>query len=129
MNLMPRIQLCAVDHDDILHNRTDFLPYRENFRHLWNEEVLACGKLATSRLRPSRAPKRGFHGDIMFNEGKLETTSECRKVLLCTSDTAFYIISDYDAVTAQAQRKLMDNRRKFPLPIPKDSVFQHAVWP
>jgi hypothetical protein len=106
------------------------LDSREEFRRVWREEVVACGKLALRRLTPSRSARYGFHGELLWTASntshlKPDTMCECRNVIMCLSDTSLYIILDHDAVAAKAK----DRKRKFPLPMPRDATFGGAKWP
>lgn len=132
LDLAPRIQLRPVDWR-ALESTTralstmEIYAMTERFDRVWREEALACGKLAAKRLTPHRKPKRGFHGDVLFSNGKLEKSCECRSLIVCASDVAVYFISDYDAVARHQLTKA--GKRRFPLPIPEDALFQNAPWP
>lgn len=132
LNMAPRIQLRPTDWRCLEStarslNRMEIFAMCERFGRVWRENVLACGKLARKRLSPHRKPKRGFHGDVLFSNGKLEKSCEHRSLIICTSDIAIYFISDYDAVTRYQLSKT--SKRRFPLPIPEDSLFENGPWP
>ena len=132
LELAPRIQLRPVDwrarEATVRASSTmEIYAMAERFDRVWREEALACGKLAAKRLTPHRKPKRGFHGDVSFSDGKLQKSCECRSIIVCSSDSAIYFISDYDAVTRHQLSKA--GKRRFPMPIPENSLFQNAVWP
>jgi Leucine-rich repeat (LRR) protein len=131
----PRIQLWPVDRrvrefvqaDQSLFKLEES---REEFRRVWREKVVPCGKPALRRLTPNRDVRFGFHGELLWSAAdssqlKPETVVECREAIVCLSTTAFYIIADHDKVT----EKLQDQKRKFPVPIPKDATFKDAKWP
>lgn len=131
LDLAPRIQLRPVDWRALESTARSVSPMEiyamtERFDRVWREEALACGKLAAKRLTPHRKPKRGFHGDVLFSNGKLQKSCECRSLIVCASDVAVYFISDYDAVTRHQLTKA--GKRRFPLPIP-EVLFQNAPWP
>lgn len=139
LELAPRIQLRSTDRKAIEASLKDaahpveLVAACERFYRVWKEEMLACGKAAARRLTPNRTPKRGFHGDVLFAEGRLEKSCNCRKVILCTSrlglgGVAIYIISDHDAVTNHTVSKGQMSR-KFPSPIPATALFSHSPWP
>jgi len=132
LDLAPRIQLRPVDwraRETLVRSLSTMEIYAltERFDRVWREEALACGKLAAKRLTPHRKPKRGFHGDVSFSNGKLQKSCECRSLIVCASDAAIYFISDYDAVARHQLTKA--GKRRFPMPIPENSLFQNAVWP
>ena len=132
LDIAPRIQLRPVDWRVLeatarSSSTMEILAMAERFDRVWREEALACGKLAAKRLTPHRKPKRGFHGDVVFSNGKLEKSCECRSLILCASDAAIYFISDYDAVARHQLSKA--GKRRFPLPIPEDALFQNHPWP
>jgi hypothetical protein len=130
----PRLQLWPDDRrrlERILQSTSiqdsDWAENREKFLQLWEEEVIPCGKPALKRLPPNRRIRLGFHGDQLFEGPDLDAYSECRKVLLCLSAKAFYVILREDAVTAR--HKGQAKQRRFPLPIDKDLHFRDAPWP
>jgi hypothetical protein len=132
LDIAPRIQLRPVDWRVLesaarSSSTIEMLAMAERFDKVWREEALACGKLAAKRLTPHRKPKRGFHGDVVFSNGKLEKSCECRSLIVCASDAAIYFISDYDAVARHQLSKA--GKRRFPLPIPEDALFQNHPWP
>ncbi|KAG7368807.1 leucine rich repeat LRR-containing protein [Nitzschia inconspicua] len=106
---------------------TDLAENRERFRHLWDEEIIPCGKPALRRLPPNRRVRLGFHGDKLFEGPDLDAYSDRRNVLLCVSSKAFYVILREDAVTLH--HKEQAKQRRFPLPIDKDVLFRDAAWP
>jgi Leucine-rich repeat (LRR) protein len=132
----PKIQLWAIDRRQReatiseQEQLTVKLDSREEFRRIWREKVVACGKLGLRRLTPIRSARYGFHGELLWSASntshlKPDTLCEYRKVIMCLSDTSLYIILDHDAVAAKAK----DQKRKFPLPIPVDASFGDAKWP
>ena len=132
----PKIQLCPVDlrlrnsasvEQDILALKADS---REEFRLVWKERVVACGKPALKRLNPNRQARYGFHGELLWSAAeashlKPEAVVEYRLVMLCLSDVAFYIILDHDKATTKAGSM----KKKFPHPVPRDACFVEAKWP
>ena len=105
-------------------------PTLEEFRRVWKEKVVACGKPALRRLTPNRGARYGFHGELLWSAAstshiKPETVAECRETILCLSNAALYFILDNDAVSDKAR----ENKRKFPLPIRPEASFEDAVWP
>jgi hypothetical protein len=129
----PRIQLRPVDRkvsENFIKEAlgsTKLMGLRETFKKVWQEEVIACGKSAARRVAPHKKLRRGFHGDPLFSDGSICFAAECRKVILCTSDAAIYLIPDYDTVSMKLVERSSD--RKFPSPIPQEAFFQHGVWP
>lgn len=103
----------------------DFMANRERFDRVWEEEVLPCGKPAMRRLLPNRSIRLGFHGDPLFTSSVPDPHSASRKVIVCLSCSSFYVIVSDDKVTAKAQER----KKKFPVPIPKDSFFRDGPWP
>jgi hypothetical protein len=157
----PRIQLYPIDHrireaaasqvaecaelDPVL---------QEDFRRVWREHVVACGKPALRRLTPMRATRLGFHGEVVWSSDadgggpvSPDVFIKCRETIICCSSAAFYIIADHDAVTrrtmqdsnatsspskdnSKGSNNSNDKKRKiFPLPIPQHACFAEAVWP
>lgn len=126
---------------------------REQLVRVWREDVVACGKPSLRRLPPNRTAHFGFHGDLSWLDGKVKTVSECRQVILCLSDTCFYVVLDNDSLTAkeqappvgssppgsspaagsqnnfEAKSSSSKRTRKFPAPIPPDARFSQAMWP
>lgn len=134
----PKIQLWAIDRkmrDAIQSERPQFAASlddfnKEEFRRVWKEKVVACGKPALKRLTPNRAARYGFHGELLWSSASTshlapETVAENREMIVCFSDRAIYFIVDHDIVTA----KTKDRKRQFPLPIPEDATFKDAKWP
>jgi Leucine-rich repeat (LRR) protein len=130
----PRIQLWPDDRQRLERlvlsaaaEGTDLAENRERFLHLWEEEVIPCGKPTLRRLPPNRRVRLGFHGDKLFEGPDLDAYSERRNVLLCLSSKAFYVILREDAVTLH--HKEQSKQRRFPLPIDRDVLFRDAPWP
>ena len=98
---------------------------REWLVKVWDEEVIPCGARSLKRLAPNRGIRLGFHGDALYQNSSPDPFSACRKVILCVSSAAFYVIVRDDKVTARAQEK----KKKFPVPISGDVVFEDARWP
>ena len=130
----PRIQLWPEDRrwleafsntGDTSQQIADLVANRERFIRVWEEEIIPCGKPSLRRLLPNRLTRLGFHGDELFTAGGPDPYSACRKVILCLSSSAFYVIVSDDNVTEKAKEK----KKKFPIPIPKDSFFRDAPWP
>lgn len=132
----PKIQLWPLDrkiregYEDKAHMAGVVDTRQEEFRHVWRERVVACGKPALRRLTPNRGARYGFHGELLWSAASTshirpETVAECREVIVCLSDACFYLILDHDAVSMRAK----DQKRKFPFPIPSDAVFESAKWP
>eukprot|EP00536_Pseudo-nitzschia_multiseries_P008118 jgi/Psemu1/287592/fgenesh1_pg.200_\ len=100
---------------------------RERFCRVWAEDIIPCGKPALSRLPPNRRIRLSFHGDKLFENGNVDAYSECRKVLLCLSTKALYVILEKDDVTSSHQQQA--NKRRFPLPLDRGDRFRDAPWP
>ena len=130
----PRIQLWPDDRRrlerslrSLSSQLADWPESREKFIRLWEEDIIPCGKPALRRLPPNRQIRLGFHGDKLFEGPELDAYSQCRKVLLCLSSKAFYVILREDSVTSKHQQKA--TKRKFPLPIDKELLFRDSPWP
>ena len=129
----PRIQLRPLDRKTMESlNREQSVGIKptalnETFLRVWREDVLACGKAAARRVTPCRTPRRSFHGDCLFSNGKLEKSCETRTLIMCSTHAAIYLIPDYDQLTIQSQSK--HDKRRFPSPIPREALFQNAPWP
>jgi Leucine-rich repeat (LRR) protein len=131
----PRIQLWPEDRRRLENNisspSTDIDNWssnRERFVRVWDEAVIPCGKPALRRLAPNRQTRLGFHGDQLYIDGTPDPYAEDRKVFLCLSSSAFYILLCQDAVTTKKQ-EAKGIKKKFPNPIGDDSTFQNAPWP
>jgi len=106
----------------------DWTTNRERFLRVWEEEVVPCGKPALRRLPPNRRNRLGFHGDKLFEKADvIDAYSECRKVLICLSSKAFYVIVEKDDVTKDHRRQA--GTRRFPLPFDRGDRFRDAPWP
>lgn len=129
----PRIQLRPIDRkvaEETIKNALGSAKpasFRETFKKVWQEEIIACGKSAARRLAPHKKLRRGFHGDPIFRDGSISFATECRRIILCTSDAAIYLIPDYDPVSMKFIES--NSERKFPSPIPHEALFQNGVWP
>eukprot|EP00537_Pseudo-nitzschia_pungens_P006906 CAMPEP_0172378308 /NCGR_PEP_ID=MMETSP1060-20121228/69353_1 /TAXON_ID=37318 /ORGANISM="Pseudo-nitzschia pungens, Strain cf. cingulata" /LENGTH=1742 /DNA_ID=CAMNT_0013106025 /DNA_START=161 /DNA_END=5389 /DNA_ORIENTATION=- len=130
----PRIQLWPDDRRVLekmriisLIDSTRWTANRERFCRVWAEDLIPCGKPALRRLPPNRRIRFGFHGDKLFEEGNVDAYSECRKVLLCLSTKALYVIPEKDDVTLSHQQQA--NKRRFPLPLDRRDRFRDAPWP
>lgn len=130
----PRIQLWPDDRrwlENVLETDSgqiaDWASNRERFVRLWEEDLIPCGKAALRRLPPNRRIRLGFHGEKLFEGANLDAYTECRKVVLCLSTKALYVIVGEDNVTASHQ--LQAKKRRFPLPLDKDLSFRDAPWP
>ncbi len=99
----------------------------ERYVRVWDEQVVPCGKAALRRLAPNRRIRLGFHGEQLFKEGAPDPYAECRKVYLCLSSAAFYILLQADDVTKKQAE--IGIKKRFPNPIPDGSKFQDAAWP
>ena len=109
-------------------HRADWTTNRERFLRVWEEDLVPCGKPAMRRLPPNRKHRLGFHGDKLFvNSADVDAYAECRKVLLCLSSKAFYVIPEKDDVTMR--HKQQSNKRTFPLPLDPADRFRDAPWP
>ena len=127
----PRIQLWPEDRRWLETNaegKDDWESDRERLVRVWEEDVIPCGKPALRRLAPNRRARLGFHGDRLFENGNTDPYTECRKVYLCLSSSAFYVILREDAVTL-FNKKQNGKKKKFPVPIGKDLSFKDAPWP
>lgn len=100
---------------------------RESFVSVWEEDVVPCGKSSLRRLAPNRRIRLGFHGDQLYIGGVPDPYAECRKVHLCLSSAAFYIIVKSDDVAKKVEEKGL--LKKFPNAIPDDATFEDAPWP
>lgn len=121
----PRIQLFQFDRNAVI--ATSKNQHDERYIGVWREDVLACGSFARSRLQPIKMHKRGFHGEVLSNAGKDILVSESRKIVVCLSNMAFYLIAD-DDVTPQ-QKTSTCTKRPFPSRIPSGATFGDAYWP
>jgi hypothetical protein len=110
-----------------MNNSADWTTNRERFLRVWEEDVVPCGKPALRRLPPNRRNRLGFHGDKLFENADVDGYAECRKVLLCLSSKALYIIPDKDNVTMDHQQQV--KKRRFPLPLDRGDRFRDAPWP
>ncbi len=109
-------------------HRADWTTNRERFLRVWEEDLVPCGKPAMRRLPPNRKHRLGFHGDKLFvNSADVDAYAECRKVLLCLSSKAFYVMPEKDDVTAR--HKQQSKKRTFPLPLDPGDRFRDAPWP
>ena len=119
---------------------------KEEFRRVWRESVVGCGKPALKRITPVRCPRLGFHGDMIYPSssstlevmagattsssslGRPEAVTKERKTVLCASTVAFYVIIDHDR---DDPRNLGQGNagKSFPKPIPMDACFAEAIWP
>lgn len=127
---------------------------RERLVKVWKEDIVACGKPALRRLPPNRTAHFGFHGELSWLDGKVKTVSECRQVILCLSNTSFYVVVDNDSLTEKEEQpsprkagssyqrtdqtaveaesspaKPKQKVRKFAAPLPADATFEQALWP
>jgi hypothetical protein len=100
---------------------------RERFVRAWEEDVVPCGKPALRRLAPNRRSRLGFHGDQLFKNTGPEPYAECRRVILCLSSSAFYIVLREDSVTSKYQQQ--GKKKRFPVPVSDDALFGDAPWP
>ena len=132
----PRIQLWPDDRHLVELERArnvssmssaDWTTNRERFLRVWKEDIVPCGKPALRRLPPNRRNRLGFHGDKLFENADVDAYAECRKVLLCLSSKAFYIIPEEDDVTMG--HKQQARKRRFPLPLDRRDRFRDAPWP
>jgi len=108
-------------------NSADWTTNRERFLRVWREDIIPCGKPALRRLPPNRRNRLGFHGDKLFENADVDAYAECRKVLLCLSSKAFYILPEKDDVTMTHQQQA--KKRRFPLPLDRGDRFRDAPWP
>lgn len=134
----PRIQLWPDDRrllelervriSSSMTSTADWTTNRERFLRVWEEDIVPCGKPAMKRLPPNRRNRLGFHGDKLFlQNADVDAYSECRKVLLCLSSKAFYVIPENDDVTKS--HKQQSKTRRFPLPLNRGDRFRDAPWP
>ena len=129
----PRIQLRPLDRktaESLMMDRSvgiKSLTMHETFVRIWKENVIACGKSATRRVSPHRTPRRSFHGDSLFSNGKLEKVCDTRTLILCSSNAAIYLIPAFDQSTSDIKKK--NDKRGFPSPIPQEALFQNSQWP
>jgi hypothetical protein len=130
----PRIQLWPADRKQLnsmnnlnLSIGTGGIERAEEFRRLWRERVVGCGKSALRRLTPNRGARYGFHGELLWSDSssshiRPDTVAEFREVIACFSNLNFYLIVDHDKVSVRS-------KKRFPLAIAKEAEFMHAVWP
>lgn len=123
----PRIQLFKFDRKSLDATSTTREDVSERYVGVWKEDVLACGTFARSRVQPISMLKRGFHGENIVRSGKDVLVSESRKILVCLTDSALYLIVDDDV--APKQKKSESVKRAFPSRIPKGATFGDAFWP
>lgn len=130
----PRIQLWPEDRRSMdtnnyvspSHQMSDWSgESHERHVRVWEEEIIPCGKSALRRLAPNRRSRLSFHGDQLFNDGVPQAYAESRKVFVCLSSAAIYIISKKDPVTVRNSKK----KKKFPFPIEEGASFTDAPWP
>lgn len=128
----PRIQLWPADRKQLISNNSLNISIgargrTEEFRRIWKERVVGCGKSALRRLTPNRGARYGFHGELLWSDSssshiRPDTVAEFREVIACFSSVNFYLIADHDKVSGRC-------KKRFPLPISKEAEFMHAVWP
>jgi hypothetical protein len=129
----PRIQLWPEDRrwlettSEENNNNDDWESNRERFVRIWEEDVIPCGKPSLRRLAPNRHPRLGFHGDQLYMNAAPDPYAECRKVFLCLSTSAFYVLLREDPVTSNQQQQ--GKKKKFPVPISDEVLFRDAPWP
>ncbi|CAJ1951768.1 unnamed protein product [Cylindrotheca closterium] len=124
----PRIQLWPDDRKSLKADDTSGLGdvpqnNRERCARVWEEDVIPCGKSSLRRLGPNRNVRLTFHGDKVVKNSAFSSYAESRKVYLCLSSDALYVIARKDEVTLKKKRK------KFPLPIRDNAKFGNAPWP
>eukprot|EP00956_Cyclotella_meneghiniana_P016253 scaffold25569_cov57-Cyclotella_meneghiniana.AAC.3 len=125
--MYPRIQLYKFDRN-ALNERTKTHEYMgERYIGVWREDVIACGAFACSRVQPVNMPRRGFHGEILTQSGKNVHVSESRKIVICLSDSALYLVVDDDVIPKQ--KLIQHTKRAFPSRIPIGATFEEAHWP
>jgi len=103
------------------------LSKQETFVRVWEEDIVPCGRASIRRLLPYRRPRLSFHGDQLYTAGDLDPYAECRKVYLCLSTVALYVILKDDDVVKMTDGK--GPKKKFPNPISEQSSFSDAPWP
>lgn len=126
----PRIQLWSVDRKQQENDYAIQTMSKEAFHSVRTENVVACGRPALRRLTPTRNSRYGFHGECLWSASETdhlipETVTESRKVVLCMSSEAMYLIAEHDKVS---QRSL-ERKRVFPVPIPANATFESARFP
>jgi hypothetical protein len=99
----------------------------ETFVRIWEEDIIPCGRAALHRLPPNRRPRLSFHGDQLYVAGVPDPYAECRKVYLCLSSVALYVIVKADDVMTRLEEKGL--KKKFPNPISEGATFEDAPWP
>ena len=127
LTMPPRIQLFKFDRkalDDRFRTQHDL---SERYIGVWKEDLLACGSFARSRVKPMQMQKRGFHGEDIIQSGKGALVSGSRKIVVCLSDSALYLIVDDEV--ASTQNHSAGAKRDFPSRIPQDATFASAYWP
>jgi hypothetical protein len=77
--------------------------------------------LEINASRPSCRP-------TVYINGAPDPYAEDRKVFLCLSSSAFYILLRQDTVTAKKE-EAKGTKNKFPNSIGDNSAFQNASWP
>lgn len=124
----PRMQLWPDDRKSIKVDEASGLGENSQFTRercvrVWEEDVIPCGKSSLRRLGPNRNTRLTFHGDKVVKNSAIRPYAESRKVYLCLSSDALYVIARKDKVTLKKKRK------RFPLPIREKAKFGDAPWP
>ena len=132
----PRIQLYKFDRDTLINSKRQHdgaaalastIDFSEQYIGVWQQNALACGSYARSRMPPMQMPQREFHGErVLHNNAKDAMVSEGRRFILCLSDAALYFIIDDDM---SPQKTDDGSGRIFPSRIPPNSTFSDAFWP
>ena len=127
LTMPPRIQLFKFDRKLLYDGFNSPHDLSERYIGVWKEDLLACGSFARSRVHPIQMQRRGFHGEDIIRLGSAALVSESRKIIVCLSDSALYLVVDDDVPLAQ--KHSAGAKRDFPTRIPKDATFAHACWP
>ena len=130
---LPRIQLYQTDRDLMMltiaqsQKRASDHFFRgqaggEKIVAVSQEDVLPCGIAATGRIAPNTKPLRGFHGEVVHENGLLTNMVDSQQVMVCISNSAVYFMpcGDYNSTTG--------SRRTFPSSIHNNARFRDAYW-
>jgi len=117
---------------------------QEEYRRVWRERIMGCGRPALKRITPTWTPRLGFHGELIWpvastsssrkgsapyaGKGRPEGVVVEKETILCCSNIAFYVILDH-STRPPKKKGTKPSRTLFPNPIPADSCFAEAVWP
>jgi hypothetical protein len=77
----------------------------EKFIALWEEEIIPCGDCSRRKLKTARAPRRGFHGDVVKGEENACVRQE-RYIMVVSDVNLYFCVNDFagDVVFSEAPR-------------------------